>query len=136
MASTPTMSPATTAAAIARRSRSGVLIALTVRRNTAKPIVKRPAMCSAFTRPVGAIRAETVIAASRAIQGDVSGVCQRGQVPDETIDQSHAQKTTARTPSTLLTDCHGRRTSGRNSSNGAMIASAQTPTYAVLTGAC
>ena len=44
----------------------------------------------------------------------------------------YALNTMARTPSTLLTDCHGRRTSGRNSSNGAMIASAQTPTYAVV----
>jgi hypothetical protein len=76
--------------------------------------------------------ADTVMIASRTIHGYVNGVCQRGQVPDETIDQSHALKTTATTPSTLLTDCHGKRTSGRNSSNGAMIARAQMPTYAVV----
>jgi hypothetical protein len=129
-ASVATSVPDPSAAAIALENRAGVVAPLNVNRKIANAAAKRPAMCSAFVRAMGAPAAETAMTASSVSQGQVSGVRQAGHCRDHAsaaAQQTNAQSTHA---SRLLIDWRGRLTIGRVSSNGAAHARTHVATNA------
>src|SRR5262245_2662183 len=90
----------------------------------------RPVMCHALVRCAGAVAAANAIASRKPMPAATSGVSTRGHDRVHNIATPHATSAASTAASRLLTDCHGRRTSGLVASNGATTARRNTPAAA------
>src|SRR5262249_43751198 len=129
-ASVATTTPEATHRPTARWRRRRLVIPATANTYTAAAAATRPVMCQALARSTGAAADARARAAINAAQADASGGQRRGNCPDNASAAPQHAIARKRAASTLLTDCHGRRTSGAVVSNGARTASANTPAAA------